>query len=106
MKLWLGLTAALIGLLLSVPSPAPACSYCQGPGLQTASTLRQDAATAKLILYGTLANAKINGNGGTTDLNIQRILKDDPFLAGKKTITLPRYVPADPKDPPKFLVFC
>jgi hypothetical protein len=88
---------------------ALACSLCSG---QQSATLRQDAAQARLVLYGTLLNPRLNAGadaltaGGTTDLRIERVLKADPFLGDKKVIELPRYVPVDPKNPPKFLVFC
>jgi hypothetical protein len=94
--------------LLGLPSLALACSLCAG-NPQTTPTLRQDAAQARLILYGTMANPQLGagGDGGTTDLNIVNVVKSDPFLGDKKKVELPRYVPVtDPKDPPKFLVFC
>lgn len=105
MKRWIAALTALASLLALV-SPSPACILCPG-NVQTASTFRQDGRTAKMVLYGTLRNARLNANGsGTTDLDIERVLKNDPFLAGKKMLTLPRYQPADPKDPPKYVVFC
>lgn len=97
-------------LLAALPCPAPSCSLCP-LGLQNqAPTFRQEAAqaSARLILYGTLGNPQIKGGGnGSTDLNIQTILRDDPSLTNKKKLELPRYVPvSDPKNPPRFLVFC
>jgi hypothetical protein len=100
------LTISALALLL--PSPAPACTFCAGINPNTL-TLRYEVAQAKLVLYGTLANARLNPGttaGGSTDLKIEYVLKDDPFLAGRKVITLPRFVPFDAKNPPKFLVFC
>ncbi len=99
----------VLGTLFFVGSPALACSLCSG---QQSATLRQDAAQAKLVLYGTLLNPRLNAgtdataSGGSTDLRIETVLKTDPFLGDKKLIELPRYVPFDPKNPPKFLVFC
>lgn len=106
MNRWLAVIAtfaAVSGLL----SPASACILCPG-NVQTSTTLRQDAGMSKAVLYGTLTNARLNGgvSMGTTDLSIERLLKNDPFLAGKKAVTLNRYVPADPKNPPKYVVFC
>jgi hypothetical protein len=102
---WIG--NGLISALLLVPSLARACSLCNS--LQGQS-LRQDAVDSKLVLYGTLTNPRLNAPneaaGGTTDLVIDKIIKLDPFLGNQKILTLPRYVPADPKNPPKFLVFC
>jgi hypothetical protein len=81
---------------------------CSG---QRSKTLREDASLAKLILCGTLANSRLVVDkdglsaGGTTDLEIKAVLKTDPILAGRNVVELPRYVPTDPKNPPKFIVF-
>ena len=97
----------LLACLALLPCPARPCSICNG--LQGQS-LRQDAADAKLVLYGTLTNPRLTapneGAGGTTDLVIESVIKSDPFLANQKVVALPRYVPVDPKSPPKFLIFC
>src|SRR6267378_7551737 len=102
-RIGLGLTAAL----LLLPTTARPCSLCNS--LQGQS-LRQDAVDAKLVLYGTLANPRLNAPadaaGGTTDLMIDKVIKSDPFLGGQKVLALPRYVPVDAKNPPHFLVFC
>jgi hypothetical protein len=76
----------------------------------TAPTLRQEFNQAKLVLYGTLANARMKPGGdfgeGTTDLHIEAIVKDHPILNGRKVLSLPRYVPDAQKASPKYLVFC
>src|SRR4051794_31674869 len=101
---------ALAVIALSLAPAARACVLCSGGG--NSQTLRQQAATAKLILYGTLANPRLAAaapgaaGGGTTDLVIDSALKSDPFLGGRKVVTINRYVPVDPKAPPKFLLFC
>jgi hypothetical protein len=97
----------LVTLLLR-PSPSPACSLCD-PNAQGGLSLRQDLAQAKLVLFGSLANSRLlpAGGGGTTDLQIERVLKNNPILGDKKVMTIGRYVPVvDPKNPPRFLVFC
>ena len=77
----------LIALLL--PAPVTACSICSGT-VQGRQTLRQEAAQARLVLYGTLANARLNANGtGVTDLRIDQVLKDDPFRGNRKVVELP-----------------
>lgn len=97
-------------LLLLVAFPALACTLCNPSGINTpnTATLRQDLATSKLVLFGTLANPKLNAgaNGGTVDLQIDQVLKSDPAFANKRTVQLTKYVPVDPKNPPKYLVFC
>jgi hypothetical protein len=99
------LSIALVALVGLVPT-APACSICQA-NLQQAQSFRVDAAQAKLVLYGTLQNPNLVGASGTTELHIEAVFKNDPFLNNAKVVVLPRYIPvSDPKDPPKFVVFC
>src|SRR5439155_9339828 len=92
--------AAGVIAALAVPVVAHACSLCGGA--LNRQTWRQEAAQAKLILYGTLANPRLgDGNGAAagTDLQIEHVIKAHPFLAGRKMITLPRWLPVDPKSP-------
>jgi len=91
-----------VALFVLLPCPALACSLCGG-NPQTASTLRQRAATAKLILYGTMEKANLTG--GTTEMVIDRVLRKDPILGEKKTITVPRYLPGNGKEPLKYVIF-
>lgn len=94
---------ALVGAL--VASPALACSICGGNS-QTAQTIRQRAGQAKVILYGSLVNPKLDANGGgTTELKIDRKLRTDAALGDQASVIIPRYFPGDPKDPPKTVVF-
>src|SRR5436190_1440355 len=109
MSRWLGIVLVFVAVSHVVCSPALACSLCGAGNPQTTLSLRQDIAQAKLVLFGSLADPKLNpgGTGGTTKLNIERVIKNDPFLGDRKVIELPRYVPVpDPKNPPRFLVFC
>jgi hypothetical protein len=100
-------TVAVWALLAGAPSPALPCSLCSG---QQRATLRQDAAQAKLVLYGTLSDARLNGadpaGGGTTDLHVERVVKGERLLGDQRLLQLPRYVPLDPKKSARFLVFC
>jgi hypothetical protein len=99
----------LIVAFLLLHPPALPCSLCSG---QRSRTLREDAALAKLILCGILANPRITtdkeglATGGSTELHIELVLKSDPFLRDQRVVELPRFVPCDPKNPPKFVVFC
>jgi hypothetical protein len=101
-------TVAVFGVLVVCP-PALPCSLC-GEATRRSPTLREEAglAQARLVLYGTLHDPRLNADGsGVTDLRIGEVLRDDPALRGQKEIKLPRYLPvSNPKDPPKFLVFC
>ncbi len=96
--------------LVTLSSSVRACSLC-GAALRQAPTFRQEAAleTARVILIGTAENPRLGlgGSTGTTDLRITDVLRSDPALEGKKVITVERYLPiSDPKNPPRFLVFC
>src|ERR1700676_4091373 len=73
-------------LLLGSGSAAWACILCGGD-FQQRQTLCQDARQAKFVVYGTLSNPRLNGDqGGTTDVAVDLIVKDDPFLANRKTL--------------------
>jgi hypothetical protein len=93
--------ALVLALVAFCGAPAPGCPFCSMQG----QTLTGEVAQASMVLYGTLANAKEDGEG-STDLVIDTVVKDNPILANRKTITLARYVsqPTDAKY--KFLVFC
>jgi hypothetical protein len=98
------LGVALAGYLLTSPS-AGACPFCG----QAGQTLTQEVNDANMIVFGTLSDAKRDPDEfgkGTTEMKVEMVVKDDPFLKGRKTITLPRYIPLDPKNPTKYLVFC
>jgi hypothetical protein len=104
---WL-VAALTLSALLIAPHPVGACSLCGG---LSQLTLRQEMNQAKMVLYGTLANPRASTDparlGGTTELHILRVLKDDPIRGGRTVVELGRYLPVlDPRDPPKFLVFC
>ena len=101
------LTAAALAAAL-VAAPAAACPFCSPAG----ETLAGEVGQADFILFGTLANPKRDPadptafNKGTTDLNVELVIKDHESVRGKKVVTLPKYIPADPKSPNlKHLVF-
>src|ERR1700731_2244604 len=98
---------ALLGLavLLMVPRPGPACSLCN-LNAQQAPTIRQETAqpTARVVVIGTAQDRA--GVAAATDLHITQVLRSDPLLGDRKLIELQRYLPSDPKNPPRFLVFC
>src|SRR5262249_52962510 len=94
---------ALVGPAFAAESHA--CPFCAG----ASKTLTQDAGDAMMILWGTPTNPQLDPTAefrGTTDLQIETVVKDHAFLAGRKTITLNRYISVDPKNPVKYLVFC
>ena len=99
------LFAVLAGTVFTLTSQA--CPFCGTSG----QTLTDDVNQASMVLYGTLANAKVSTagdfGGGTTDLIIAAVVKKHDILGDKKVVTLPRYVPVSDKDNKvKYLIFC
>jgi hypothetical protein len=99
----------VLAVLAAAPAAA-ACSLCN-PNIQQTSTFREDAAQARMILYGTVVKSALTGGGGgpgngVSDFTIKTVLKSDPYLRGKTSLQIPRYVPVDRNDPPKYLLFC
>jgi hypothetical protein len=95
---------AVCFVFLAAAPAAFACSYCDPSNLRL-QTFRQEARTSKFVVIGTLANPRLVGDNGMTDLNVDAVCKDDPALAKQKTLTLPRWIPVDAKKPPRVLVF-
>jgi len=92
-----------IALLLLLTPSVPACPFCSAQG----KTLLGEVTQAHMILFGTMTNGKRDPDSfdkGSTDLQIEVVVKDHAVLAGRKTLTLDRYIPPDAKT--KFLVFC
>jgi len=82
-------------LILSRALP---CSICGGD-YQSKLTLRQEVATAKIVVVGTLSNARSDPatGEGQTDLKIDQIVKGNDLLRGVNALTIPRYFPGDGK---------
>ena len=95
-------------MLITLPIQAANCCPLCGAG-GTGQTLAGEYKTADLIVVGVVKNAQQNlddPNKNTTELHITTIIKDHPYLTGKKVLILPRYLPADKNDPDaKVLVF-
>lgn len=100
--------ALLLAAYCSLPaSSVVGCPFCNMQG----QTLIQDVSQASMVLFGTFANAKLDGDGelgGSTDLQIEAVIKSNEILGDRKIITLPRYIPpvGDQKTKQKWLVFC
>jgi hypothetical protein len=94
---------AIVALLLT-PAVLAACTYCD-PSSQKLQTYRQEARTSKIVVIGTLSNPRLVGDQGYTDLVVENVVKDDPALGKRTTLTLPRWTPVDAKKPPRVLVF-
>lgn len=97
---------AVVATLLAVAAPAAACPFC---GMQNQQTLTIEVGQASLVVYGTLANARLDPDGGfgqgSTELRVEGYLKTNPAVGEPKVITLPRYLPTG-NDTSRFLVFC
>ncbi len=101
-------TLSLASLLLSVLPVAAACSLC-GATLRQSPTFRQEAGldTARAIFIAYAENPQLNGTTRSTDLRITDVLRSHPELKDKKVITVKQYLQVDdPKNPPRYLVFC
>ncbi|HZT82967.1 MAG TPA: hypothetical protein VFA26_22245 [Gemmataceae bacterium] len=100
-RTWLAVPALLLAAV-----PAAACSLCLSA--QQSLSFRQEAPNARMIVYGTVLRSELGSDGKpTAEFRIDGVVKNDPFLNGKKTLTLPRYLPVVNKnDPPRYLVFC
>jgi hypothetical protein len=94
--------AALGATFWPTPSPA-ACPFCID---ERGKTLVDDYLEASMVVYGTFKNPKLDPTGGidngTTELDIDKVLKNNDILKGKKFVTLPKYMPAKTK----WIVFC
>ncbi len=99
---WFLLGIALLAWMV-VAVPAFACPFCSMQG----KTLTGEVQDAAMVLYGSLKNARLAAGGtgeGTTDLQIDAVIKKHEILGTNKQITLDRYVPEDKNY--KYLVFC
>lgn len=97
------LAAVAIGLMVLV-AHTPACSLCM-MSLQQTITLRQEADRAALVLHGTLLSSRLSADGGgTTEFRVEHVIKAN--TPAPTTVTIPRYVPFDPKEAPRYLLFC
>lgn len=90
---------------LASVSIASSCPFCPSQG----QTLAGEVAQADLILVGTLKNAKQNlddPSKNTTELHITMVVKDHPYVGGRKVLIMPRYLPPDAANPDaQFIVF-
>jgi hypothetical protein len=106
MRRWLLFGFAFFVCITTTAGSGRCCPFCPSGG----QTLTMDVHQASMVLFGTLTNAKLDPNGdfgaGTTDLVIDAVVKDHEMLGGKKVLTIPRYVPPDPGNPVKYLIFC
>ena len=100
LRLWLGLLVAIIGV---TSASAESCLRFHLP------TFRQEAKSARVIVYGVIANPRTTGSddSGRTDFLIEKTLRTVPAMKGKTSFLLPRLIPiAKKNDPPRYVFFC
>ena len=76
-------------ILCVVSAPTTACPFCSMQG----QTLAGEVAGADMVLFGTLTNANVKDD--TTDLVLDSVVKTNALVAGKKVVTLPKYIEPD-----------
>lgn len=89
-------------LLGASGSLAHACPFCSMQGETLTGLVNQ----SNMVLYGTLKNPRPGPGGGSTDLVINKVIKDHSIRGNRKVITLPRHVPLDNSNKDRFLIFC
>ncbi|MBI1831400.1 MAG: hypothetical protein HYR84_08120, partial [Planctomycetes bacterium] len=100
------IVAMLLAAGMLAAASVSACELCGGAAARRGS-LAFEFDQAQVILYGRLANPKLNAKGnGTTEFHVDAILKDDPAFARQKVLIVPRYLPIlDDKKPPQYVMF-
>ncbi|MBX9622679.1 MAG: hypothetical protein K2X82_02585 [Gemmataceae bacterium] len=101
------MTRAAVALALFLAArPAAACTFCDG-SVRTRQTLRHHFAAAKVVVHGQLKNPRFDPatDGGSTDLHVTTVLKDDPARRNRGVLTVPRYLPVVGDTPPDYLMF-
>ncbi|MFO0815134.1 MAG: hypothetical protein U0796_18125 [Gemmatales bacterium] len=100
-----------LAILLLVPGFSLAWEWCPFCGTMQGQTLVKEVQQARFVLYGVPSNPQIKREAdgreiSTTEFTIEQVVKNDPFLKNKKTLTLPRYIPPSTTGQEKLLVFC
>lgn len=103
------LLLSIIGLVWQTNSADAAwCPFC---GTMQGQTLVKEVQQARFVLYGTPSNPQVKQEAdgreiSSTEFTIDEVVKNDPFIKNKKSITLPRYIPPSTTGPEKLIVFC
>jgi hypothetical protein len=90
---WPALILVLLTLATLGTLSATACPFCMEGG---GPTLLGDFKLAEIVLLGTCSNARLTDNNlgeGETDVKVEHVFKGQDRLGGKKTITIPKYLP-------------
>lgn len=90
--------------VLAFQQIASACSICD-PAFQKRFTLRQELAQSSLVVLGNLTDPRLIGENGQTDVRIRTVVKSPAQFKAPVLLTIPRYLPSDPKKPLPCLAF-
>lgn len=106
----IGFTFGALGLLSLVSAPISACSLCGSAARRIAFSQEWDR--SQVVVVGRAVASRLTVNpgalpgSGSTDFEIETVLKSHPFLGKKREVTLNCYIPVlDPKAPAVFLAF-
>lgn len=83
-----------------LPARVAACPFCASQG----QSLTGEVGQASMVLFGKIVNKDEKGGEGTSELVVEKVLKDHEWRKGRTRISLPRYIPDTANY--KFLVFC
>jgi hypothetical protein len=87
------LVLVLLALAATGTYSTTACPFCMEGG---GPTILGDFKLAEIVLLGTCEKARLtdgNFGEGETDVKIEHVFKGQDRLGGKKTITIPKYLP-------------
>lgn len=100
------LTSSVLVSTSTTATTAAMCPFCPTQG----QTLSAEVNQADFIVLGTVTKSDRDPNDfsrGWTNFTIETVVKPHEYLAGKKTLVLPRYVQVDVKaDENRYLIFC
>lgn len=91
-------------LIALIALPAVTCPFCGSQG----QTLGGEISVADFIILGKPTNPRPDKDDftrGTTDVIIEKVIKDHPYLTGKKVVRINRLLPLDPTVDERLLVF-
>src|SRR5262245_23285173 len=94
-------------LLIAVFGLAGTAPCVQAKSIKTPPpvSLGQDFEHAAAVIFGYAANPNVAA--GTTEIHIEKVLKELPLLKDKKMIVIDHLVAVpNPKEPPRLVVFC
>lgn len=102
-----GWVVAIVAFGFVQPFETAACPFCSNMG----KTLVENVAEADIVLFGKISKARLIPGAapgqpdGQTQMSVITVVKDNPVIAGKKEIDLPRYIPEAESGALDYLLF-